>query len=475
MKNRSYLQIAAMVVGLSGGFTAEAGRSVKQPNHPNILFISVDDLRTELNCYGATHIQSPHIDRLAKEGLLMERAYCNFSVCGASRASLMTGLRPTDTRFLNYHTWAEKDAPGVMDIPSCFKQAGYRTVLDGKIYHNPTDNTNSWDECYVPKYNGYYFNADNLARIADPKIKIGLPYEAADQPDEVYQGGMVAQKAIEELRRAKESGKPVFIGAGFTKPHLPFNCPKKYWDLYPAETIKLPATYREAPKDSPIRALSHWGELRSFYGVPKEGPVSDKMALNLIRGYYACTTFTDTMIGRIFAEMDRLKLWDNTIVILWGDHGWQLGDHTLWCKHSCFNVAEQAPLIISAPGFKKGVRTKALIEFVDIYPTLCDLAGIEQSDHLDGKSFVPLMKEPDLKWKDAVFSRYQKGVSIRTDRYLYTEYYADGVVTDRMLYDHEVDPDETVNISELPENAALVQSLSIRLREGHEGMPPLQN
>ena len=451
--------------------------TLPQNRRPNVLFISVDDLRPELNCYSATQIQSPNIDRLANEGLLFERAYCNFAVCGASRASLLTGLRPTDTRFLNYYTWAEKDAPGVLDLPSCFKQAGYRTVLNGKIYHHPEDNTNSWDECFVPAYDGYYFNEDNLAILAaNPGSKRALPYEASDQPDEVYQGAMVANKAIEELRRAHETGQPAFITAGITKPHLPFNCPQKYWDLYPTETISLPENYRYAPKDSPARALSRWGELRNYEGVPKEGPVSDEMAIQLIRGYYACTTFTDAMIGRIFVEMDRLEMWDNTIVILWGDHGWQLGEHTLWCKHCCFDTAERAPLLIAAPGFKKGLRSRALVEFVDIYPTLCELAGIAPPTHLQGKSFVALMDEPNRKWKDAVFSRYQKGVSMRTDRYLYTEYFTDdGKFEGRMLYDHQTDPDENINIAAWPENAELVKELSQRLRAGHEGMPPLRD
>lgn len=436
---------------------------------PNILFIAVDDLRPELNCYGASHIKSPNIDRLAESGLLFERAYCNFSVCGASRASLMTGLRPTDTRFLNYYTWAEKDAPGIPDLATTFKRAGYRTVSNGKIYHHKEDNTSSWDEIYRPS--GEYFTATNKALIESGQR--GLPYEAADEPAENYPDGLVATKAIKELRQAKETGTPVFITAGFMKPHLPFNCPQKYWDLYPTNTIQLPDNYREKPKGTPNRALSRWDELRSYSGVPKTGAVSDEMAHTLIRGYYACVSFTDSMIGRIFAEMDSLDLWDNTIVVLWGDHGWQLGEHTLWCKHCCFNTSEQAPLLIAAPRFGQGLKSRELVEFVDIYPTLCELAGIELPDHLQGKSFVPLMRNPNLDWKDVVFSRYQKGVSIRTDRYLYTEFYSDdGKFEGRMLYDHETDPDENNNISELPEHAALVRELSLRLREGHEGMPP---
>ncbi len=436
---------------------------------PNILFISVDDLRPELGCYGQDYMITPNIDRLAEEGVLFGKAYCNYPVCGASRASLMSGLRPTPTRFTSYMSRADEDAAGIPDLAATLKVAGYRTINNGKIYHHETDNAASWDEIFRPKEFCQYFNAENLKLLegearygSSPK---GLPYEAADEPDESYQGAKVAAKAIAELKRAKETGEPVFITAGFTKPHLPFNCPKKYWDMYPADTIAMPDNFF-VPTNAPAEALHDFNELRSYHGIPEAGPVPEEMALNMIRGYRACTTFSDAMIGRIFQALEELEMWDDTIVILWGDHGWQLGEHTLWCKHANFNTSLQVPLIVRVPG-KSTQNTVALVEFIDLYPTICDLAGIEKPAHLEGTSFVPLLDNPSKDWKKAVFGRYRAGDSIRTARYLYTEWTnADGEMVARMLYDHKVDPDENNNVAGHPEYKDVVKKLSQELKAG---------
>ncbi|VGO18630.1 sulfatase [Pontiella sulfatireligans] len=443
---------------------------------PNILFISVDDLRPELGCYGQDYMITPNIDRLADEGVLFEKAFCNYPVCGASRASLMTGLRPTPERFNIYYSRADEDAPGIPDIAVTLKAAGYRTISNGKIYHHKDDNEASWDEIFRPKEFCQYFTEENLsilktAKSLNGKSVKGLPYEAADEPDESYQGAKVAAKAIEELKRAKESGKPVFITAGFTKPHLPFNCPQKYWDMYPAETIAMPDNFF-VPTNAPAEAIHDFNELRGYYGVPESGPLPEAMALNLIRGYRACTTFSDAMIGRVFQTLDDLEMWDDTIVILWGDHGWQLGEHTLWCKHANFNTSLQTPLIVRAPG-TSNKNTSALVEFVDLYPTICDLAGLKKPAHLDGTSFVPLLADPSMDWKKAVFGRYQKGDSIRTSRYLYTEWRnKEGETVASMLYDHKVDPDENNNVAGHPEYKDVVKRLSHELKAG---WPHLQN
>lgn len=442
---------------------------VQAAEQPNILFIAVDDLRPELGCYGADYMITPNIDRLAGEGVLFERAFCNYPVCGASRASLMTGLRPSPTRFISYKSRADQDAAGIPDLAATLKKAGYRTINNGKIYHDRTDNEDSWDEIFRPKEFCQYFNEENLKLIpADvqygPGLK-GCPYEAADEPDESYQGAVVAAKAIEELKRAKKSGKPVFITAGFSKPHLPFNCPQKYWDMYPAENISMPDNFF-VPTNAPSEAIHDFNEIRSFHGVPETGPLPEEMALNLIRGYRACTTFTDAMIGRVFDTMDELEMWDDTIVILWGDHGWQLGEHTLWCKHANFNTSLQVPLMVRAPG-QAANDTMALVELVDLYPTICDLAGIEKPNHLEGKSFVPVLDKPSMDWKKAVFGRYKLGDSIRTDRYLYTEWKnKKGERTASMLYDHKVDPDENNNVAGHPEYSDVVKRLSMELKAG---------
>jgi arylsulfatase A-like enzyme len=439
----------------------------------NVLFIAVDDLRPELNSYGASHIKSPNIDRLANEGLTFTRAYCNVPVCGASRASLMTGIKPTKNRFIGYDTFAEKDAPGAISLPQHFKNNGYHTISNGKIFHHLNDMASSWSEpAWRPDADNdnwrNYLSEENIA-ISDTSANgRALPYEWPDVEDEAYFDGQIARKTIEDLRKLKDAGKPFFIAAGFLKPHLPFNAPKKYWDLYPEADISLPDNYF-VPENAPAAAIHNFGELRNYSTVPPRGPVTDEMAKNLIRGYYACVSYTDAQIGHLLQALDDLDLRKNTIVILWGDHGWQLGEHTLWCKHSNFDVAMKVPMIISAPDFPKSKKTSALAEYIDIYPTLCELTGLNLPEQLQGKSFVHLMKAPEGTHKEIIYSRYVNGESIKTDRYLYSEWYdKENTFYGRMLYDHFTDPDENVNISELPENRHLVDSLSTILHNEME-------
>ncbi len=445
----------------------------KEPTKPNVLFIAVDDLRPEINFYGANQISSPNMDRLASEGLSFERAYCNVPVCGASRASLMTGIKPTKNRFVNYYTHAQKDVPGALSIPQHFKNNGYYTISNGKIFHNQDDILESWSEepwRPVPRNGNWrnYITDENL-NIAD-SISDGRswPYEWVEAHDTAYFDGLMTQKSIRDLRRLKEMDTSFFLAAGFLKPHLPFNAPQKYWDMYPMDQISLPANYYR-PENAPDASIHNFGELRNYYGVPKEGPVSDEMAKTLIQGYYACVSYTDAQIGKLLDALDELGLRENTIVILWGDHGWQLGEHTLWCKHSNFDIAMRVPLIISAPGFKKDLKTNALVEYIDIFPSLCELAGLDSPPQLHGKSFVPLMKNPDQKFKDVIYARFINGESIKTDQYLYTEWYdKENKFYGRMLYDHKIDPNENINISEFPENTALVDSLSKKLHKEME-------
>ena len=432
---------------------------------PNILFIAVDDLRPEINTYGAVHIKSPNIDRLASEGLTFNRAYCNVPVCGASRASLLTGIKPTRNRFVHYHTYAEKDAPGAISLPQHFKNNGYYTISNGKIFHHGDDLEDSWSEKpwkATPRNGNWrnYITEANL-KIAD-SIDDGRawPYEWVNAHDTAYFDGQMTEKTIRDLTRMSKQDAPFFIAAGYLKPHLPFNAPQKYWDMYPVDDISLPENYFR-PENAPDAAIHNFGELRNYFGVPKKGPVSDAMAKTLIRGYYACVSYTDAQIGKLLNALDELRLRENTIVIMWGDHGWQLGEHTLWCKHSNFDVAMRVPMIISAPGYKGGLKTDALAEYIDIFPTLCELSGLDLPVQLHGKSYVSLMKNPNQPFKDVIYSRYVNGESIKTDRYLYSEWYnTEGEMYGRMLYDHNMDPDENVNISELPENTTLVDSLS---------------
>lgn len=419
---------------------------------PNVLFIAVDDLRPELACYGKRHIHSPHMDRLAASGVLFERAYCMVPTCGASRASLMTGIRPARKRFVNYLTWAEKDAPGIRTMNTQFKQNGYRTLSLGKIFHHPKDNAQGWSEpAWKPKGISWYQRPENqkwhTKRQKQGKRKRGPAWESADVPDNAYADGVLAEKAIATLQQLKDQEEPFFLAVGFFKPHLPFIAPQKYWDLYDHDKIQLPANYH-VPQEAPKESIHTSGELRSYAGIPPKGPVSEESARNLIHGYYACVSYTDAQIGKLLDELDRLKLADNTIVVLWGDHGWNLGDHTLWCKHSCYESSMQIPLIVRAPGIKGGQRRAALIESIDVYPSLCKLAGLPLPKHLQGQSFAGLMHDPQADWKQAAVGRYRNGDTIRTDKFRFTEYTnPKGKRTARMLYDHVEDPDENSNIS----------------------------
>jgi iduronate 2-sulfatase len=430
---------------------------------PHILFIAVDDLRPQLGCYGEKQMISPNIDRLAAEGVRFSRAYCQVPVCGASRASLMTGLRPTPKRFVNYHTRADKDAPGVVDLPSWLKKQGYDTYSMGKIYHHNTDNRNSWTVLGSKLIRRPGFKDYHLRESRSPKGAKGwgggAAYEAADLPEQDYFQWQLADAAIDRLKQMKKAGKPSFLAVGFTKPHLPFVAPKKYWDLYKRDDLML-ATNPFRPKGAPDQALHNFGELRSYKDIPQgKAPVPPELALTLKHGYYACVSYTDAMIGRILEELDRLDMRKDTIIVLWGDHGWQLGEHGLWCKHSNFNTSLNAPLIVSAPGRTQGSGSSALVEFVDIYPTLCELAGVPEPEHLEGTSFVPLLDAPARPWKRAVFARYHAGCSVRTDRYLYTHWSRKGKVSARMLYDHQEDPMENLNLAVDPEFSHVVSEM----------------
>ncbi len=445
---------------------------------PNVLFIAVDDLRPQLGCYGVSSMHTPNIDRLASQGTLFRRSYCMVPTCGASRASLMTGIRPARNRFVNYLAWAEKDAPGIATLNTHFKNHGYYTISNGKVFHHPEDSSTGWSEpawragylqtADVPAYQlakNRALQEEGAQRSGRPGKKRGPAFETADVPDNAYADGILAEKSIQDLRRLATMEQPFFLAVGFFKPHLPFVAPKKYWDLYDRSAIHLPATYHR-PKNAPDEAFHNWGELRHYAGIPDEGPLPDETARSLIHGYYACISYTDTQVGKLLDELKRLGLADNTIVILWGDHGWNLGEHALWCKHCCFETSMHAPLIVAVPGIKGGKTTNGLTEFIDIYPSLCELAGIPIPDHLQGRSFVPLLRTPDQKWSPTAIGRYRNGDTIRTDRFRFTNFTnAKGKFLTRMLYDHQSDPEEDTNISEQQEIKDVVQNLTEKLQE----------
>ncbi|MDQ1256849.1 MAG: iduronate 2-sulfatase [Candidatus Hydrogenedentes bacterium] len=489
--------LRTVCAGAACALTA-AGRTAWAETAPktNVLFIAVDDLRPQLGCYGDPMVKTPNLDRLAGRGTVFQRAYCQQAVCSPSRTSLLTGRRPDTTRVYDLVVHFRKNLPDVATLPEWFKQHGYHAQGFSKIFHDGLDDKQSWT---VPHWNPdakSYLLPENQALVERLKAEAkvggskkkrdrirGVPWEAPDAADNELADGKTADKAIETL--AGLTDKPFFLAVGFRRPHLPFIAPKKYWDLYNRDDIQL-ADNPFAPKDAPDCALTDWGELRNYYGMPKEGPVSDDQARSLIHGYYASASYTDAQIGRVIDELERLGLRERTAIVVWGDHGWQLGEHGLWCKHTNFETSAHAPLIMSAPGQKAaGGKTDALVEFVDIYPSLCEVCGLPLSEGLEGTSFAPLLDDPARPWKTAAFSQYPRfkegvgllmGYSMRTDRYRFTAWKcADKKeFAEYELYNHQTDADENVNIAGLPENEALVKELAAKLDAGwrQAGPPP---
>jgi len=469
-KRRTFLK--TLSTGTIAGFAPNSVFSfnLSQKKLPNILFIVVDDLRPQLGCYGHRQMISPNIDRLAEGGTLFKRTYCQVPVCGASRASLLTGVRPTRNHFIDYKTMVDGDLPGVKSLPKYLKESGYYTISNGKIFHHKNDCFDSWSQQpWRPKGDwvgkGYLLEA-NKKYVKDNNNKPGPPFENIDVPDNAYSDGKLTEKAIADLQHLNKIDKPFFLAVGYLKPHLPFNAPKRFWEMYNRKNIDL-ADNPFRPKGAPDAALHNWGELRKYADIPKKGPLSEEMARILVHGYYACVSYTDYLIGQLLAELDRLGMRKNTIIVLWGDHGWNLGEHGLWCKHCNFETSLHSPMIVNTPWHRGNQKTNALTEFVDIYPSLCELSGLSLPGHLEGKSFAPLLEDPDQQWKKAVFSRYKDGDSIKTHRYRYTEWTNDqDEIYARMLYDHLNDPFENNNISKLSENKVLVEKLSKMLNAG---------
>jgi len=442
-------------------------RETKQPPvQPNILFIAVDDLRPELACYGKELISSPNIDRLAAEGTRFDRSYCNIPVCGASRASLMTGLRPARNRFLTYLTRADEEAAGISTLPGHFRNKGYHTISNGKIFHHDDDAMESWDEVWHPVSNSAswrdYALRENIAQDTSDRFR-GPPFERAEVQDTVYKDGKTAEKTIRDLRKLKEQDKPFFLATGFLKPHLPFNAPEKYWKIYDGK-VSLPDN-NHPPAYAPKESLHNFGELRAYAGVPPDGPVRDDFARELIQGYYACVSYTDAQIGMILNELKRLELDRTTIVILWGDHGWNLREHGLWCKHCNYETSLHTPLIVKVPGTKQLKASSEIVEYVDIYPTLCELAGLELPEHLQGDSFKDLLYDNKATSDGVAICQWYAGITTIRENWFYTEWVNDNDSSyARMLYDHKVDPDENLNISEDPLHAETIDALSAEMR-----------
>lgn len=486
--------IAALVF-----FTAFA-RAADSPK-PNVLLICVDDLKPLLGCYGDKVIKSPNIDRLAARGVLFERAYCNQAVCAPSRNSLMTGVRPTTLGIYDLGTNFRIASSNAVTLSQYFMRHGYRAEALGKIFHVGHGNHEDPASWSVP-----HFQAKSIAYVKPEsranqtltreealfanendvaKLPRGAAYESADVPDNAYPDGKIADEAIRRLRAAKEKpGEPLFLAVGFLKPHLPFCAPKKYWDRYDRDSFTVPAL-RKAPDGAPKYAPSGWGELRQYSDIPESGPLTDEQARTMIHGYHAAVSYMDAQLGKVLDELDRLDLASKTIIVLWGDHGWHLGDHGWWCKHDNYEQTTRIPLIVSAPGVTPaGTRaTNALVETVDIYPTLAELAGLpapQVPQGLEGKSFVPALRDPAQSTKNYLFHVYPRGErigrAVRTSRYRLVEWKVPGAAAesaDLELYDYETDPLETKNLA--AEQPEMVSRLRAMLANLPEARPQIAN
>lgn len=455
------------------------GEAGNENERPNVLVFFIDDLRPELGCYGVESIETPAIDRLADEGMVFDRAYCQQAICGPSRISMMAGKYPDRLGIQDLWSPLRKNIPDAMSLPRFFKEAGYRTLSYGKVYHHHGDDRESWTE--LPKKPGQkYADLDTLKSIRERteeanrrgmstkekfEFTAGPPTEAAEVSDEVYQDGAVALQAIDALTRYKDES--FFMCVGFAKPHLPFAAPKKYWDLYEREQFAVPD--RILPEDAPAIAFTRWGELRAYQGIPKDGFLSDEMTMELRHGYAASVSFADTQVGKVMEELDRLGLRENTIVVLWGDHGFKLGEHGQWCKHTNFELDTRVPFIVSAPGYSEGGRSEALVEMVDIFPTLVEMIGGDIPEILDGKSLLPVLSDPDSDIREYAISEYRRGktvgYSLRSDRWRYTEWIntETKVVSARELYDHSETQLSLQNVVDEPEYRDLVAEFSASL------------
>lgn len=488
-------------LGLGRGWAAE---------RPNVLLICVDDLKPALGCYGDTVAKTPNIDRLAARGMRFEAAYCNQAVCSPSRNNLMLGSRSTSLGIYGLSTNFRVAVPDAVTLTQYFMQHGWRAEGMGKILHVGHGNENDTASWSVP------FHKEKLVEYLLPEstdggkltreealftnakagpvnqLPRGAAWEYPDVGDEAYGDGRLATEAIKRLRAAKaQPQSPLFLAVGFARPHLPFCAPKKYWDLY--DPAKLPLAKRTAlPEGAPSYAGKTLLELNNYFPVPERPPLSDDLQRKLVHGYYASVSYVDAQIGRVLDELERSRLAERTVVVLWGDHGWHLGDHGMWTKHTNYEQAVRIPIVFAGPGVKRGAATKALIETVDIFPTLAELAGLpapagKVPQPMDGKSYAGVLRDPTATVRDHATHAYPRsrgpgpnggewlGRAVRTERYRLVEWKKIGAAPETAefeLYDYATDPDETRNVAAAqPELVAKLRELV--LQQG-EAKPPVR-
>lgn len=454
-----YIIIIALVLCLS------CGQSSKQVNRFNFLFIIVDDLRPQFGVYGHSDIKSPNIDKLAATGFLFNHAYCNVPVCGASRASLLSGLRPLwPFRFTNFNTRVDKDCPDVITFPELFRNYGYTTISNGKVFHQNNDKEEAWSEspwrpcqltAKVESPNSQWV-APSSRKYVNKESGSGPYLECADVPDTAYFDGQVATKTVKDLKRLAEAGNPFFLAVGFIRPHLPFNAPKKYYDLY--DQVKI-ADNRFTPIGLPKECRGS-KEILSYSKTEQYN--SDDFHYEAKRAYYACVSFVDAQIGKVLDALEETGKADQTVVVVIGDHGWHLGEHNFWGKHNVLENALRTPMIIRIPGMPPK-PIDSVVEFVDLYPTLCALANIEFPWHLQGKNMLPMVTGEDSGWDDVAFTEWNGARNITTKRYSYTEWVGEKGRRVQMLFDHKADPEENENVIDRAEYKEVTDSLRNKL------------
>lgn len=486
IKNICYVFILCFV------FSCEKEEDKKQV--PNILFISVDDLNTELGFYGNNIVHSPNLDKLASQSTVFANHFVQVPTCGASRSCLLTGLRPTTKAQLDNYVIANETAnKPESETPESFvhhlKRNGYYTVGIGKISHSadglvygyneePSKRRElpySWDELlfnsgkWKTGWNAFfaYANGENRQSMKN-KVK---PYEAGNVDDNGYPDGLTTELALASLKKLKDKNEPFFLGVGFFKPHLPFNAPKKYWDLYNRDSILI-SKNPSKPINVHAKSLRISSELNRYQLTDEianlEKPISNDYAQKLIHAYYAGISYVDYQIGKIIDEVNALDLDKNTIIVIWGDHGWHLGDQQIWGKHTLFDNALKSSFIIKIPGVSNSKKTiESIVETVDIYPTLLELCHIKAPYKLDGESLLNLIKGKETQENNVAYSYFKDGISLRTDRYRLTKYFRPEQPNVE-LYDHSKDPQETYNIAQIEKS--IVDQLMPLLEKGNTGL-----
>lgn len=477
---RAWIAVAVLALGV------RCGTLVGAAERSNVLLVCIDDLRPDLGCYGAKHVRSPNIDRLAESGVLFEQCHVQVAVCNPSRASLMTGLRPDRLGCwtLRYHF--RETLPDAVTLPQYLRRHGYTCEGFGKIFHNPWQDPRSWSRPHAWGRGSFtHYTAEQRRFVKSVQAKMpddswqksnlrGPITHAPDIADDEHPDGAMARMAVERMKVLDEAGEPFLLAVGFVLPHLPWCPPKRYWDLYDRDELPLAAN-PFPPKNAPAVALGTNYELTHYADTidlpsPLEGKVTEERARRFLHAYCAAISFVDAQVGVLLDGLEKQGLADDTIVVLWSDHGWKLGEHNGWGKMTNFEIDTRVPMIVRDPkATANGRRCGQLVESLDLFPTICERAGVPAPDFVDGRSAARLLDDPNADHTGAAFSQYIRdsliGNAIRTDDWRYVEWreLKGGAVRHRELYDHRTDDWENENV--VGEHPEVADRLSRRLRQ----------